>query len=101
MVIYVCETQNGIWIKADPEDRKSINALKIWWTRNGNSVTDYLDRSLTADRRRPVYAILSLGRSKKAIPEFRIKMAEMGVKIKLIDGIELHAITTAEFEKGA
>lgn len=98
MVIYVCKTQNGIWTKADPNDQASITALKIWWTTEGNSVLDYLDRAFTADRRKPVYAILSLGKPDKAVSAFRVKMAEMAVKIKMLNPQQFHAMIVNDFE---
>lgn len=91
MVIYVCKTKNGIWVKADPQNEGSVKALKIWWATKGHSMNDYLDRSLTNDRRQPVYAITSLGEPKEAVPKFKIAMAEMAVKITILEPPEFHA----------
>ena len=75
MVIYICPTQKGFWAKADPEDRRSLNTLKIWWTQNSNIDLDYRDDSLTLDRRKPTYAIRSLGKMPKNLDDFSFTKA--------------------------
>lgn len=96
MVIYVSETQTGIWIKADKDDIGAAKGLKIWWTKNSDMDKDYKDRSLTNNHSFPVYAIRSLGYPKVAVASFRVAMAEMGIKIKILNHIEFHALLLAE-----
>ena len=90
MVIYVCPTQKGFWAKADPENLRSLNSLKIWWTQNSNMDLDYVDRSLTLDRRKPTYAIRSLGVPPKSIEVFTKAILRL-TKSNLVDVIEITA----------
>ena len=90
MVIYVCPTQKGFWAKANQEDRRSLNSLKIWWTQNSNMDLDYVDRSLTLDRRKPTYAIRSLGVPPKSIEAFTKSILRL-TKSDPVDVLEITA----------
>lgn len=91
MVIYVCPTQKGFWVKANEENRRSLNTLKIWWTQNSNMDLDYVDRSLTLDRRKPTYAIRSVSSNpQKAIEKFTKDILRLS-KSDPVDVLEITA----------